>query len=398
MDVLMAIDSVLHDERKSSTYKIALVCALVDYIIEHPGEHPRNGFHYIPLVEIARNVLYYYYPMTWFEEQGNQGIKQTSNVNLAMYTSIHKHMKAKQKESDLVYTAPEGLYHIREHIESGDPLSKHLIKLIKDIRSTLLKQPLQYIKIKTSFEEENSFGRFEIKQRQFVLFGLHNRELTSVENQDYEQVRTASTSFSADNHLTWSELVEQESCSIVMGHYTYVELVRSRLYIRDAVLKRWIEYSVDAYQLSGSATLALIEALSMRERAIQRESGTIRYLRNVATEVFDPVICIYCEQQVTSFALDHFIPWSKYPTNYFWNLYPACTSCNSSKSDKVLLFNVELRKRIRRYLEEWLSYMKANQLGERYGGREFAGISQKSLQEQREYLMDQLELISRDIS
>jgi len=46
----MGVESVLFDEKKSSTYKFALMSALMDYIIENPNEYPQNGFHNIPII------------------------------------------------------------------------------------------------------------------------------------------------------------------------------------------------------------------------------------------------------------------------------------------------------------------------------------------------------------
>lgn len=44
--------------------------------------------------------------------------------------------------------------------------------------------------------------------------------------------------------------------------------------------------------------------------------------------------CFYCERSTTTHnALDHFIPWSKYPVDLGHNFVLACRACNSSKSD-----------------------------------------------------------------
>ena len=53
MEVLMGVESVLLDEKKSSTYKFALISSIMDYIIENPNEYPLNGFHNIPITYLA---------------------------------------------------------------------------------------------------------------------------------------------------------------------------------------------------------------------------------------------------------------------------------------------------------------------------------------------------------
>ena len=47
--------------------------AIMDYIIENPKEYPQNGFHNIPIIYLAKQWLYYYYPLTIY---GEKGIKQ----------------------------------------------------------------------------------------------------------------------------------------------------------------------------------------------------------------------------------------------------------------------------------------------------------------------------------
>ncbi len=45
--------------------------------------------------------------------------------------------------------------------------------------------------------------------------------------------------------------------------------------------------------------------------------------------------CFYCDNQGTEFAQDHFIPWNYVYATEKYNMVPACTSCNSSKHDKL---------------------------------------------------------------
>ena len=53
---------------------------------------------------------------------------------------------------------------------------------------------------------------------------------------------------------------------------------------------------------------------------------------------FDPKICSYCDASITAKVSvgDHVIPLSKGGDHMMDNLVPCCTSCNSSKGDKIL--------------------------------------------------------------
>ncbi|MHA1401360.1 MAG: HNH endonuclease domain-containing protein [Candidatus Heimdallarchaeaceae archaeon] len=48
--------------------------------------------------------------------------------------------------------------------------------------------------------------------------------------------------------------------------------------------------------------------------------------------------------------LDPFIPWSKFPVDRFWNLFPTCKDCNNKKSDKIIELEEEITERIINYL------------------------------------------------
>ncbi len=58
--------------------------------------------------------------------------------------------------------------------------------------------------------------------------------------------------------------------------------------------------------------------------------------------------CLYCETQLTAnnYQLDHLIPWSRFPINRIWNLYPACQTCNVQKSNLLIDFNEQMQEKV----------------------------------------------------
>ena len=73
MNTAATIERILSHGKKSSTYKLALLRAVVDFVIEQPAQEPRNGFHLIPVVELARRfVAYYWKPALLNVPQGTQ--------------------------------------------------------------------------------------------------------------------------------------------------------------------------------------------------------------------------------------------------------------------------------------------------------------------------------------
>lgn len=401
MDVLMGIESVLKDEEKSSSYKIALVCSIVDYVIENPSEHPRNGFHYIPLIYIARQFLFYYYPMTWFGEKGIRQGSYPKNKNLAVYSAILKHTN-KIKQLDFVYNEPEGIFKIRDNLDVNDSIHLFLLKIMNDLRKIILKQPLTHIKISGKVEKEFEFRDYEVKGKSFVIFGLNHKNLTGIENQDFPLVLKKSISWNINykKNYSWNQLLDSEPCNIKIGHYTYSALKRYRMFLRDAIIKRWIEFSVENYlENNGNAVYALINSLEMQNVYPKRDPSIIRLLKRHVEKAFSKLICMYCDEVVISYELDHLIPWSKYPVNFFWNLFPACKTCNGQKSDKILTINQQLEIKITSYLTNWFEYfVHLRAEGCKFGGKEFDySLSNVSISESVKYFIEHLKLISEEL-
>ena len=98
MEVLLGVESVLLDENKSSTYKFALMSAIMDYIIEKPNEYPRNGFHNIPIIYLAKRWLYYYYPLMVY---GEDGVRQ-GNTQITLKEHIQEFIK-KQGDKHVLF-------------------------------------------------------------------------------------------------------------------------------------------------------------------------------------------------------------------------------------------------------------------------------------------------------
>jgi len=396
MDVLLAIESVLFDEKKTSTYKFALVTAIIDYVIENPNEFPENGFHYIPIIYLAKRWLYYYYPLMVY---GERGVRQGSTQ-----VSLHRFVREfveKQKDKSINYFEPEAILKIKERIEDNEILDKELISLLIKIRRVIISQPLQFIKIASnSFIQEELVEGIKFKDETFSLFGLYNSLLKYNEKENYQSIRSKSTNWEGERKAqTWLELEAEETLFIQMGHYTYKELAESRFFIKDAIIKRWLEYSVEKYlQADAKAIYALFYGLKLHEKRLERESGKIQKMRKIALTVFKPMKCIYCGKEIEKFELDHLIPWSKFPVDRFWNLFPACENCNRKKSDKIISLERNIQSKIAEYLKAWLEYFMENEEELAVlGGKETHNLNLENIESSIHLLLEQIKEINQNL-
>ena len=81
-------------------------------------------------------------------------------------------------------------------------------------------------------------------------------------------------------------------------------------------------------------------------KPIQRDSLTKqRHFWNTFISINGSIQCIYTGKplSVKEYDLDHFVPWSFVSHNLLWNLLPADSSINSSKSNNLPLLDVYLR-------------------------------------------------------
>jgi hypothetical protein len=64
--VIKDISSILTYGEMSTSYKHATLLALFDYIAEQPSEAAANNFHFLPLVDLARQFVAHYWCTTAF--------------------------------------------------------------------------------------------------------------------------------------------------------------------------------------------------------------------------------------------------------------------------------------------------------------------------------------------
>ena len=199
--------------------------------------------------------------------------------------------------------------------------------------------------------------------------------------------------------MSWLELEKEEPLFIQMGHYTYRELAKSRFFIKDAIIKRWLEYSIEnSLQNDSKAIYALFNGLYLHKKEPERESLKMNKMRKIASQIFEPMSCIYCETEIKSFDLDHFIPWSKYPVDRFWNLFPTCASCNRKKSDKIVELEKRMQERLGKYLKVWLTYFKENpEELLSLGGKEAELLEMDSLDKSIKLIIEQIKGINNDL-
>ena len=331
------IELILNDGKKSSTYKYALLLGIVDYVIENPLENPMNNFHYIPLIYLAKQFLAYYFPLTLKEIR--QGTYSGSNMGIAIATYIDSFFQiAKEKKLfSFSLIIPDNINRLISFIDENDKMPIELIRTLIEIRNTILKLPVKHIRnignTKISF--------FSILTENISIFESYEKHrISGISSKFYDKEKPSNR---------WMDLLSNEKCYLFFSNQTYLEISKIRFWLRDVLIKRWaqecIRLDVDLNHPDLLSIFDMWKAIPERDYSIIKKYRQL-FIENKITK------CIYCQKECNNnFEIDHLFPWSKFPVNSFWNLYPACKSCNKKKLDKMPELTNTFLDRIQQHLQ-----------------------------------------------
>lgn len=385
MNSIQLFEMILNSGVRTTTYKFGLLTSIIDYVIENPLEPPKNNFHFIPIFYLSKQFLAHYYPLVLSGVRQGPEVKEktpTKIKNLILNFNLSNEITKK-------ITFPldtENVNLLLSFIDSSEKLPKELIKLLFEIRRIIIDQPLRYVQ--------------NVKDVRVSLFGL----LSSLDpfQSDFEehlktglQLKWQEIKFVKN----WDDLLTAENLHIFFSHQTFKEISDMRFWLRDVLIKRWAQECVERFNADSPNLLSLFD---LWKRTPQRDSSIINkyrlfYLDNGLK------ICTYCNQFVDKdLQLDHLLPWSKFPNNSFWNLYPVCSSCNSKKSDKIPRITKSIENRIRKHLKLCLfnenkSDIISNDINKIYAKRFFSSPEKISIEQKIEEIFEYISSLSNNL-
>lgn len=377
--MLELLENFLENEKKSSTYKYAFLVALLDYIIEHPTEESSNNFHKIPILFLAKRFFLYYFPLCIAGvQQLSSSSSRHSNIEIcSQFTKItnsNDSTMGNLRNRGFI-GEPDAVKVIKNVFEEHEKLPILVVRTLMWVRKKILEQPLRYVKLGGGLklnETTQEKGEIEFFVPKHVLFSLLNSNTPWEESYDNHRLAGMKSTIMAlpkkKNYspMTYYELEGKEDTFVILGSSVYRYLLPLRFWVRRAVINSWWEFSKSSCFGNDERQLSqLVRCFGLVEEDVSRESLALfkRYIEEKLD--IDPLYCIYCEKELNhSYDLDHYIPWSKFPVNVFWNLYPACAQCNRQKSDKLVKMNTRLRNNLAHYLESWLILLRNGNEGE----------------------------------
>ena len=308
-DVFQNISKIIERDSKTTTYKFALLRGVIDIIQDNsPFINISKDRVHFPTGLLIEKWMLYYYPIL----ECSTNIPQINGVtNLAFGIQLKKIITA--------YNTLGGFSAFYNDLKNkGIPknLQADFFALANKLKGTITAMPMKYIGRSISNDYYSIF-QFES--------GSARRNTSEI---DLEFLINTSGSF-----------------SIPFEYYEAFKILGSFISGQDSILFKWAEFSVNASDKKLSIEKVVNEVLKspITEREIKASKKF--YEDILAKEKF--VECVWTGEKITSYNVDHVIPFSVWKNNDLWNLLPSRPKTNNQKRDKIpflLLLKVEKEK------------------------------------------------------
>lgn len=325
------LTGILETDRKTTSYKYALVRSLCDINIQSSAlvryvGGPAEGLPIetvaIPLALVIERVISYYWQIFLPSLAGGASPSQIQSGRM---------LGIEAKLKDLMSDYCGDWHNFREEFYSGaftagrsDARYKHFSRLLSATADALVDGPIKYA--------GNSLG-------ETAAAGTRNRLFT---------VRPGK---GPRGSLTPRDLAQRYG-ELLLPADIWKELNYSEPSMADSVLVHWARYSANAP--SNPSELDLGKVIEIMLPPDQ--------MRNVgiAKSIYDDYpgrigsACVWTGNKLTrdSMHIDHMLPWSRLHNNDLWNLVPASKNANLKKSDLIPSNDLLYRSR-HRIIDAW---------------------------------------------
>ena len=288
------IESIISRDKKTATYKLALLRALAD-IAQTEYRQVKvvsKGRVGVPLGLLAERWVTYYWPLI----ASPQFIPQ-------------KRGEARGSKTRAVFR-PFLEEVVREY-------SGNLSQFVHDFKSDSVPDAL-----KVQADE---------LIRTIAIKGIVKGPVKYSGEDDFFKYNNSSSQL-AGERLSSAKLATESLGVITMPADVWREFCAIGYWIREAIVLRWAELCVEMDSNKGNVRKSTVLETLLEEPTHERDQS----LRRIFAESGD-LVCVWSGKSlsVDKFALDHLIPFAHWHNNELWNLLPASPQVNSSKSDQL---------------------------------------------------------------
>ncbi len=296
-DIFRNIGKIIERDSKSTTYKLALLRGVIDIIQENsPYISYTKDRVYFPLGSLIEKWLVYYYPIL----DSSIKIPQINgDINLAFENQFTKIISAYDRRGGF-----SAFYNDLKNKGIPQNLTLDFIELVKKMKETITRMPMKYI------------GR-SISNNYYSIF-------------QYELKGIRRTNIIVDNEFLINNF---GSFSIPIDYYETFKILGSFISGTDSIFFKWAEFSVNASGKNLSVEKVVNEIL--KNPITEREVDEAKKIYSSTIKSEGKVFCVWTGKAISTFDIDHLIPFSIWKNNDLWNLLPAQTKINNEKRNKI---------------------------------------------------------------
>lgn len=339
-NILLIFQKIIEQESKTSTYKFALLRAVIDLIsAQSPHIEDRVTHVAIPVLLISDKWLFYYWDLI------ANGYAQ---IHAGRSLVFEERLRELQQNHNLQnYWDFNREFHKAKYLNH---LKQEFVTLAKGLNDTIIKKPVKYIGTSMGqgynalFQVESSKAMRRTSISGYIDLLNHSPKLL-LEKSYFEGLKRYGGLFSGTN-------------SIIMNWVDFMEKQKQLSSEENQHLSNFAAENPVPY--GKKSPLALL----LQSGVVERQTSIIRNYWLQKIKEGHPVFCTWSGSQIKSekeLAIDHAIPFSVLFNNDYWNLVPAKNTINSSKSDKILSKN-QLFTSKNRIFEIWDTYQNTPEL------------------------------------
>lgn len=280
------IESVLRNDRKTASYKLALLRAFCDIAEQddHAVEWNPNGTIAMPVMRIAELWLAYYWPLLSTPDLIPQNNSEAKGINsIAFRAQLESLIQLASTHFHIQNASAQELFSVFMLAWKANKLPKELQQQLKrtlsKIRSAIINGPV----------------RFASGGEMFT----HNKATDSV---------------SVDADL-------------------WLEFCLTGYWVRDSLIMRWAELCRQFGVTLPHVHIGLVLERLLMKPQVEREQGIARGIYQQHSDLR----CVWTNAALTPqrMDVDHALPYSLWQNNDLWNLLPAEKQVNNRKRDRI---------------------------------------------------------------
>ncbi|MEY4851880.1 MAG: hypothetical protein RIS99_275 [Bacteroidota bacterium] len=339
-NILLIFQKIIEQESKTSTYKFALLRAVIDIITAQSPHIEERATHVaIPVQLVSDKWLFYYWDLI---------AENYSQIHSGRNLAFEEQLRELQKNHSI-----QNYWDFKQEFQNpnySEELKERFVSLAKGLNETILKNPVKYIGTSMG---KGYYSLFQVEAGKAIrgnrITGYFDLLLNSpkilLEKSYFEGLKVYGGLLSGSNSIimNWVDFMQNKSLK--------------------GPLKSKKEETIANEDLAVYARRSPLDLL-LQSALVERQTASIRNFWSQKMKNGHSVFCTWSGEpikKIEDLAIDHAIPFSVLFNNDYWNLVPAKNSVNSKKSDKILS-KQQLSNSKSRLLSIWKEYLSTTEL------------------------------------